>query len=132
MPGPINNTAGASALGAPCVQNVPTPAGPVPTPSVNTFTSVTATPNVMNIIYGGTPVINQMTENPTSLGSIPSGGAVTGGLCMDSQNIGCSTVLNLGAMMATSLADPTGHNKDFNCMGVYITPAPPCKWITGR
>ena len=132
MPGPINNMAGAMALGTPCVQNVPTPAGPVPTPSINTFLSVTAIPNVINIIYGGVPVINQMTENPTSLGSIPAGGIVTGGLCMDSQNIGCSTVLNLGAMMSTSLADPTGHNRDFNCMGVYLTPPPPFKWITLR
>ncbi len=132
MPGPINNTAGAMALGAPCVQNVPSPVGPIPTPSVNNVVSVTATPNVMNIIYGGMPIVNQMTENPTSLGSIPSGGLVTAGLCQDSQNIGCSTVLNLGAMMSTSMADPTGHNKDFNCMGAYLTPSPPAKWITGR
>lgn len=120
------------ALGAPCVQNVPSPVGPIPTPSVNNVVSVTATPNVMNIIYGGMPIVNQMTENPTSLGSIPSGGLVTAGLCQDSQNIGCSTVLNLGAMMSTSMADPTGHNKDFNCMGAYLTPSPPAKWITGR
>lgn len=120
------------ALGTPCVQNVPTPAGNVPTPSVNTFASTTAVPNVTNVFYGGMPVVNQMTENPTSVGSIPSGGLVTSGLCEDSQNVSCSTVLNVGGMMSTSMADVTGHNKDFNCMGAYLTPAPPCKWITAR
>lgn len=119
-------------MGSPCVQNVPTPAGPVPTPSINTFTSATATPNVMNIIYGGVPVINQLTENPVSVGSIPNGGMVTSGLCQDSQNIGCSTVLNIGGAMSTSTGDPVGMNKDFNCMGAYTVPSPPAKWITGR
>jgi len=132
MPGPINNTGGASAIGVPCIQNVPTPVGTIPTPSVNMMTSVTAIPNVINIIYGGMPVINQMTENPVSVGSIPTGGLVTAGLCQDSQNIGCSTVLNVGAMMSTSMADPTGHNKDFNSMGAYLVPSPPAKWMTGR
>lgn len=128
MPGTLNNTAGATALGTPCVQNVAS----VPTPSVNVSVSTTAVPNVTNVFYGGMPVVNQMTENPVSTGSIPSGGVVTGGLCSDSQNIGCSTVLNVGGMMATSLADVTGHNSDFNSVGAYITPAPPCKWTTAR
>lgn len=129
MPGPINNTAGATAIASPCVQNVPTPAGTEPIPSVNEFTTVTATPNVTNIIYGGMPVVNQATENPVSTGSLPNGGLVTSGLCQDSQNTSCSTALNLGGMMATSMADATGHNKDFNSMSAYLTPAPPSKWI---
>ena len=132
MPGPLNNGGGGSALGAPCVQNVPTPVGTVPTPSVNNNNTATSTPNVPNIIYGGTPVINQMTENPVSVGSIPTGGLVTSGICQDSQNIGCSTVLNVGGMMSTSMADPTGHNKDFNSMGAHLVPCPPAKWNTGR
>jgi hypothetical protein len=132
MTGPVNNIGGATALGTPCVQNVPTPAGTVPTPSVNNVVSTTATPQVDNILYGGMPIVNQMTENPISTGSLPNGGMVTAGLMEDSQNIGCSTVLNLGGMMATSTGDATGHNKDFNCVGSYIAPAPPCKWIVLR
>ena len=129
MPGPLNNTAGATAIASPCVQSVPTPVGTVPIPSVNEMTTVTATPNVINIIYGGSPIVNQLTENEVSVGSIPNGGLITAGLCEDSQNNSCSAVLNLGGAMATSTADATGHNKYFNSMSVYMTPSPPAKWI---
>lgn len=132
MPGPVNNMGGTMAIGAPCVQNVPTPAGPVPTPSVNVITTATIIPNVPNIFYGALPIVNQMTENPVSVGSIPNGGIATGGMCQDAQNIGCSTVLNLGAMMSTSMADPTGHNKDFNSFSIHMTPSPPVKWMVLR
>ena len=131
MAGPLNTTAAAIAVGAPSVYNVPGPTGSVPTSSVNVSVSTTAVPTTLNVIYGGMPVVNQTTENPTSVGSLPAGGVVTGGINMDSQNIGCSSKLNVGGMMTTSTGDATGHNKDYNCMGAYVSPAPPCKWITG-
>ena len=125
----MNNTAGATAIAAPCVQNVPTPVGNVPIPSVNNMTTVTATPNVTNIIYGGSPIVNQSTKNKTSVGSIPSGGLITAGLNEDSQNNSCSAKLSLGGAMATSMGDATGHNKKMNSFSVYMVPSPPAKWI---
>ncbi len=119
----------ATSIGVPCVQNVPTPAGTVPTPSVNLVSTATIVPNVANIFYGALPIVNQLTENPVSTGSIPNGGLITGGICEESQNIGCSLTLNLGGMMATTMADPTGHNSDFNSFGMYLTPSPPVSWM---
>jgi len=126
MPGTLCNSAGGMAIATPCIQLVPAPpAGEIPTPSVNVVTTATAIPNTPNVLYGGMPVINQGTENPVSTGSIPSGGMITRGLCQDSQNIGCSMTLNVGGMMAVSLADATGQNKDFNSASAYSVPCPP-------
>ena len=124
--GLINSTAGTTAIAVPCVQNMITPVGTVPTPLLNVSISVTAIPNVLKTLYAVLPFLNQMTENPTSVGSVPAGGIVTAGICMDSQNISCSTVLNIEVFMATTMLDVTGHNKDFNSFGVHLTPSPPC------
>ncbi len=131
MPGPVNNMGGTTAVAVDPI-NVITPAGPVPTPLPNVINTATIIPNVPNIFYGGLPIVNQMTENPVSVGSVPNGGVATAGMCQDAQNIGCSTVLNTGGMMSTSMADATGHNKDFNSFAVHMTPSPPAKWMTLR
>lgn len=124
----LNNMGGAMALGTPCVQNV----SGVPTPSVNVVFTTTAIPTVYNIIYGGMPVINQISENMTSIGSIPSGGVVTAGICNDSQHISCSTIVNMGGLMMTRTTDVTGHNININSVGAYIVPAPPYKMLSLR
>jgi len=95
MPGPVNNMGGTTAVAVDPI-NVITPAGPVPTPLPNVINTATIIPNVPNIFYGGLPIVNQMTENPVSVGSVPNGGVATAGMCQDAQNIGCSTVLNTG------------------------------------
>lgn len=132
MAGFVNNMGGGEAMGSPCMQNVPAGTTTVLVSSVNEVTTTTATSNVTNILYGGVFVINQMTENLISSGSIPDGGMVTGGLYDEMQNIGSSIVLCLSGMMAVCYGDITGHNKDFNCYGTYYVPAPPSKWMTGK
>jgi hypothetical protein len=130
--GPINSTGGTTAIAIPCVQNLTTPAGPVPTPLLNVSITISCIPNVLKTLYAVLPFVNQLTENPISTGSVPAGGVVTGGICLDSQNISWSTVLNIEVFMVTTMLDATGHDRDFNSFGAHLTPSPPVKVFVMR
>jgi len=124
--GLLNNNINGSATSI-CVQNVIAGTTTVPTAMTNDVTTATAVPNIPNIIYGGGSPINQMTQNPVSTGSVPNGGIITAGICVQSQNIGCSLKVNMGGAMATTTGNPTGHDLNTNSYSCYTGACSPGK-----
>ncbi len=119
-----NCQSGGMAMGFPDVCK--TPAGPaiVPIPYPNIATSPMGVPPVPNVLFGGGPAHNLMTEVPLTQGD---DGGVLGGVvsqtemgpskCLD----GANTVL-VGGAPATRLTSPTLQN-GINAPGVCLVPA---------
>ena len=117
----------AISLAAPCVNNVLTPVGPVPTPLLNVATSSASIPNVPNIFTGGMPTQNLLTLTPFSNGSeisAPLGGVISVLFCNCALNLLGSFKVFLGGAPAKRMLDPTLQNGPLsNSYGCTLTPA---------
>jgi len=115
---------GGMSLGFPDVCNTPVLGVPVPIPYPNISTNPMGIPPVPNILFGGAPAQNLLTEVPLTQGDDAGleGGILCGmdmgpARCID----GAFTVL-VGGMPATRLTSVTLQN-EINAPGVCLVPA---------
>ena len=103
-----------------------TPAGPslVPMPYPNTADHSMGSPPVPNVLVGGSPAHNLMTEIPMTQGDAAgTGGGVASGSVMGSASFldGSASVM-MGGSPATRLTSPTMQNGS-NCSGASMVPS---------
>lgn len=120
-----NNNLSVMNFGFPDVCNVPTPAGPVPTPFPNIAMSATHIPSVLNILMGPGLAENLLTTGTVSNGD--QGGVAMGvasGMIMgpDRYFLGSLKTFH-GVAPATRLTSLTGQNGPSpNIPGMSLTP----------
>lgn len=110
----------------PDVCNVPTPAGPIPTPFPNIAVSFTHVPSQFQVIIGG-----GLAENLLTTGTISNGdqaglamGLVSGLIMGPDRPITCSLKTFYGGIPATRLTSLQGQNGMMpNMVGASLTPA---------
>lgn len=116
-------------LAFPDVCNVPTPAGPIPTPLVNIALSCSHIPTQFNVIIGG-----GLAENLLTQGTLSSGDEAGLGLGLlsalikapDRAFLGSFKVIT-GCAFATRLTSPTLQNGLLpNAAGLSLTPSQFC------
>lgn len=106
------------------VCQVPTPAGPVPTPFPNIALPPTADPAAEKILISGMPALNLSSEmNPTNGDQAGAAGGVVSGVIMGPAKftMGSMTVMFQG-QPAVRLSGPTTQNQN-NCVGTCIAPS---------
>ncbi|MGH7987391.1 MAG: DUF4150 domain-containing protein [Candidatus Binataceae bacterium] len=119
-----NTQMGGMNMGFPDVCNTPIAGVPVPTPYPNLSTEAMGVPAAYNILFGGTPAHNLMTEVPLSQGDDPGVelGVASGVVMGPTRQItGAFTVIVDGAP-ATRLTSVTLQNLT-NCPGVTLVPS---------
>jgi hypothetical protein len=117
-------------FGFPDVCNVPTPAGPIPTPFPNFAMSVTHIPSQYNVIICGGFAENLVTEGTISNGD-QAGlalGVISGEIMGPDRYLMGSFTVCIGGVFAMHLTSPTLAN-GFNTAGLSITPSQLCVLI---
>jgi len=121
-----NTNLGVMNFAFPDVCNIPTPAGPIPTPFPNIAISFTHIPSQFKVIIGG-----GLAENLLTSGTISNGdqaglamGVVSGLIMGPDRPITCSAKTFYGGIPATRLTSLNGQNGMLpNAVGVSLTPA---------
>lgn len=96
-------------LGVPNVGLVPTPAGPVPTPSVSVGTSDTVPPSQVTNYVCCTPTQNMAAVNPVTTGCVGPGVA-SGEMFSECAHTTCSEILTVAGTPVVRWLDTTTMN----------------------
>lgn len=118
-----NNQMNVMNMAFPDVCQVPTPAGPVPTPFPNLSTSAMGVGAAPNVLFGGAPAHNLATVVPLSNGDNAgvAGGVASGTVMGPTTHLtGAFTVL-VGGTPATRMTSATLQNTT-NSAGLSLTP----------
>lgn len=129
MPGPIDSMGPGLKTAIPNLLDVPTPAGPVPTPIPNIGMTQMTTGGVMTILHNFLPGLNMLSKQPLSV-SAPFPGTVSKGSLSTVKPTKGSVAVFYKNMPCTGLGDPTMNDK-INSAGVTVAPSQ-VKVHTGR
>ncbi len=112
---------------APNVGNLPTPAGPVPTPSVSIGFKATVPPTQVKYFTMCMPAQTMESDDPVTVGCVGPG-VVSGTMFAEDEHLRCSTLLCIDGGMGTRWLDQTGQNGEGsdNAVGTTIVPAQVC------
>jgi len=106
------------------VCNVPTPAGPVPTPFPNTGMTAQGNPACQKVLVAGSPALNKGSSIAQTNGDqAGAAGGVSSGQIMGEAkfSMGSATV-KLEGSPAVKLTNPTTQNAN-NCVGSCLVPS---------
>ncbi len=118
----------------PDVCQVPTPAGPVPTPFPNFALSITHIPSQFVVVIGGGLAENLLTQGTISNGDEPGValGVVSGTVMGPDRYFLGSFKVIIGCAFVTRLTSLTGQNGLIgNMVGMSITPSQICVIVLG-
>lgn len=117
-------------MAEPDVCQVPTPAGPVPTPFPNIAMPMMGTPPAETVLICGAPALNLSSEIPLTNGDQAGvAGGVASGMIMGPARFteGSMKVMVAGSP-AVRLTSPTTQNQN-NAMGAVLVPSQPVVMI---
>lgn len=116
--------AGGQCMATPDVCQVPTPAGPVPTPFPNIGMPPMATGAAQRVLVSGMPALTKASKIPLTNGDQAgaTGGVVSGQIMGEVEFVMGSTKVKFEGQFAVRLSDPTKQNKG-NAMGSVLAPS---------
>ena len=120
---PVNQN-GSTSLGLMDVCNIPTPAGPVPTPFVNFAVSTMAVPTVESVILEAGLAHNLLTETTITEGDEAgvAMGVASGTMIGPSRHLTSSVTVFYGTGPSTRMTDMTMQNST-NIVGSTLIPS---------
>ena len=116
--------AGGQCMAMPDVCQVPTPAGPVPTPFPNIGMPPMATGTTTKLLVSGVPALTKGSKIPLTNGDQAGaqGGVVSGKIMGEVEFIMGSMKVKLQGQFAVRLSDPTKQNAG-NAVGNVLAPS---------
>lgn len=123
MPGTLCSQKPYQNMGGPNVGLLPTPAGPVPTPSVSTSMGPTRVPTNLKVLDTVMPFHTMRCKKPVSMGCVGPG-VVSGTAMAQVQALVPHLRISFAASPGQSFLSPHGQNGPgaFNCPGTVATP----------